>query len=55
MSALQWVIVIQCALGSVIQVAMIGQERKPITPGNAAIALVLNAIVIVLALTVFAP
>jgi hypothetical protein len=54
-SALQWVIVVQVALGSLATVFMIGRERKPITPGGAAITLLVNIIIVALALTVFAP
>ena len=53
--ALQWAVILQCALGSLLQVAMIGKQRKPITPGDAALGLVLNGTVVVLALTVLAP
>jgi hypothetical protein len=54
-SALQWVVIAQCVLGTVLQVAMIGKARRPITPGDAVLGFVLNGIMVVLALTVLAP
>jgi hypothetical protein len=55
MSALQWFVIIQAIIGSVLTVAMIGKPRKPMTPGGAAIALCIHITVVILVLTVLAP
>lgn len=55
MIALQWAVIIQCSLGSLLQVAMIGKPRKPTTPGGAAITLVIVGLEILATLTIWAP
>lgn len=39
----QWVLVALLALNVVLTIALVGQPRKPITPGTAAFGLVFNA------------
>lgn len=55
MSVLQWYVVFSCALNAVLTVAMIGKPKKPTTPGQAAIFVVFSALVVVFALTWWAP
>jgi hypothetical protein len=54
-SALQWYVVLSSSIGAVFTVAMIGQPRKPTTPGAAAIVVVFYALIVVAAFTVWAP
>ena len=42
-----WLVFGVIALGTVSTVLIVGQERKPLTPGVAAVNLVLNALVLV--------
>ena len=55
MSALQWFVIIQAIIGSIITVAMIGKPRNPTTPGVAAVVLCIHIAVVILTLTVLAP
>jgi hypothetical protein len=55
MIALQWYVVLSCALNAVAVVYMVGKPRKPVTSGQAAIQVAMLAILVALALTVWAP
>jgi len=42
----QWVLIGLCALSVIYSIATIGQERKPRTPAEASIGLVLNVLMV---------
>jgi len=55
MTGLQWLVVIWWSLNGLAHVAIIGRERKTVTPLGALGNVIVYAVLITLALTVLAP